>query len=356
MLTKNKTQIRKRLLAWYRKHARDLPWRRDPSPYRTWISEIMLQQTQVETVKPYYQRFLAAFPDVHSLARATEDRVLKLWEGLGYYRRARLLKAAAERIVQRGGKYPATAREWLELPGIGRYTAGAIASIAMGEAAPILDGNVKRVLARIFGLRESIDASRTTALLWQWAEDLVPRRSPGDFNQAMMELGALVCLPRSPNCPGCPLAPLCQARAMNAANRIPARSRRPAVPTVKRAVAVIRRSGRYLLARRPAEGLLGGLWEFPGEDQREGEEPEQALRRLLAKTGLKIESDLGPAFIQVRHAYSHFRVEVSAFAVECLGRPKLGAYTRLAWVRRNQWRELALSKVDRRIAARAESL
>jgi A/G-specific adenine glycosylase len=240
----------RRLLAWYRRNRRDLPWRRTKDPYAIWVSEIMLQQTRVVAAIPYYERFLARFPDVHALARARIDDVLALWSGLGYYRRARHLHEAA-RIVAREG-FPRAEAGWRELPGIGPYAAAAISSIAFGETAAAVDGNVVRVLSRLHA---------TTGPVRELAQAWLPRSAPGDFNQAVMELGATVCTPRAPLCPRCPLSSSCKGRADPL--RYPEPKRRPAITEERLSVALVVRGGKVQLRRRPEGGLLGGMWELP---------------------------------------------------------------------------------------------
>lgn len=237
--------FRRDLVRWYHRHKRQLPWRDIHDPYRTWVSEIMLQQTRVETVRDYYRRWLRAFPTLRALARAPEVRVLKLWEGLGYYSRARNLHRAAQLI----DTVPATVEELMKLPGIGRYTAGAIASIAFGQRAPLVDGNVARVFSRVFAREDRH---------WEIAEALLPEKDCGDFNQALMELGALVCVPVSPKCDACPLRPVCRTRS----DARPVRRRKPAQRVVHDVV-YVERAGKILLRQRPPTGLLAGLWELP---------------------------------------------------------------------------------------------
>jgi len=237
------------LRRWYRRHRRDLPWRRTRNPYRIWVSEIMLQQTRVEVVRDYYRRWLRAFPTVRALGRAPLPRVLRLWEGLGYYQRARNLHRAAKMISQ----LPRTAAELQRLPGIGRYTAGAIASIAFNEPAPLVDGNVARVFGRLFPGRDP----------WLVAATLLPARRPGEFNQALMELGALVCTPRNPRCADCPVRKLCPGPTRHPRRRTP-------LKPVTHCVALVRRNDRVILRQRPPTGLLAGLWELPpGKSNRE---------------------------------------------------------------------------------------
>ncbi len=303
-----------RLLAWYSEAGRDLPWRQTRDPYRIWLSEIMLQQTTVAAVIPYYQRFLEKFPTVATLAAASLDEVIAQWAGLGYYSRARNLHRAAQRVMsEHGGTFPADLAALTTLPGIGRSTAGAILSIAFDHSAPILDGNVRRVLVRLFAWSEDPRSARAEKQLWHWAEALTPADRPHDYAQAIMDLGATVCTPTKPDCGNCPLAALCQARATGVAEQLPVRRTAAKVP-VRRQVAVIVRSRAGVLVRqRPAEGLLGSLWEFPVTEWEQEREPEQALARLLADLGLR--GKPGRA-IEVRHAYSHFKLELTVFEVE----------------------------------------
>jgi len=265
----------------------------------------MLQQTRVETVRPYYERFLAAFPTVYHLAAADLDEVLRLWAGLGYYARARNLHAAARAIAERrGGRFPRTLEELRKLPGVGRYTAGAIASIAFGVRAPVLDGNVRRVLTRLFGIRKSIERPATQRRLWALAEALLPRTSPGDFNQALMELGARVCTPKQPRCSACPLRSACVAFARGEQRRLPKRRPKRPVPPVDAAAAAIVRAGRVLLVQRPARGLLGGLWEMPSVPLTNGQTAAGTLASEVARrVGLPV--DVGRELGAVRHAFTH---------------------------------------------------
>ena len=341
--------IRRALLKWFRKEARDLPWRRTRDPYAVWLSEILLQQTRVEQGLPYYERFMQALPTIESLAAAPEQQVLKLWEGLGYYTRARNLHAAARYIVHElGGHFPDSVDGWLKVPGVGRYTAGAIASIAFDKPAPILDGNVKRVLARVFNIATPVDAAAAQQQLWALAEELVPHVSPGDFNQAMMELGARICVPRGPLCQECPIKAVCTAQAAGVQEDRPVRSPAKRVPHYEVVVAVISRRGRYLLGQRPPGGLLGGLWEFPGGKVQEGESHEQALKRE-AREELGIAIEVGEQIAVVRHAYSHFRVTLHVYRCTApKGRPRAKAHTELRWIPPNQLSEYPLPGANHR--------
>ncbi len=294
----------------------------------------MLQQTQVETVKPYYERFLRRFPTVQRLARARLDTVLKLWEGLGYYSRARNLHSAAREVAGRyDGRLPHTKDELLALPGIGVYTAGAIASIAFGRREAVVDGNVTRVLCRVYRIRTDPKHKATEEEIWQIAQDLLPTKRVGDFNQALMELGSEVCLPRTPRCTECPLGRVCQARLAGQESTLPVRRPRKAIPSYTIAVGVIYdEHGRILIDKRKPQGLLGGLWEFPGGKKEPGETLEAALRReVREELGIRIRV-LQPLAV-VDHAYSHFRVRLHAF--ECrhvAGVPRCIACTEVKWV------------------------
>jgi A/G-specific adenine glycosylase len=343
-------QIRAALLHWFAENARDLPWRRTKDPYAIWISEIMLQQTRVPTAVPYYERFLHRFPTVEQLARARLDTVIKLWEGLGYYSRARNLHQAAQEIVARfGGHLPASREELLTLPGIGRYTAGAIASIAFGRREPLVDGNVTRVLCRIFRLKGSPKEVTLQKRIWAIAEKLVPEGHAGQFNQALMELGSEVCLPRRPRCDDCPVNRLCEARRHNEQDSLPTRAPKKQLPFHTVAVGVVYRRGRILIDQRKPEGLLGGLWEFPGGKKRHGESLEAALRREVREE-LAVTIRVGRPLAVVDHAYSHFRVRIHAF--ECTyvsGTPRCLACADFKWVRPGDLGRYAFPAANKKI-------
>lgn len=299
--------LRQSLLEWYACHGRDLPWRHSRDPYAIWVSEIMLQQTQVKTVLPYYQRWLAQFPTVAALAMADQQTVLKAWEGLGYYARARNLHQAAQQVVdQHQGQFPATLEGAIALSGIGRTTAGGILSAAFNQAVPILDGNVKRVLARLVALDRS--PSKALADLWQLSGQVLDPERPRDFNQALMDLGATCCTRRQPHCPTCPWQPHCRAHALNLQTELPMSDQRSPLPHKQIGVAVIRRdNGDILIDRRRQAGLLGGLWEFPGGKIEPGETVEACIRREIQEE-LGIVIEVGEKVISLDHAYTHFKV------------------------------------------------
>ncbi|MGC4116852.1 MAG: A/G-specific adenine glycosylase [Myxococcales bacterium] len=276
------SSLRRSLLRWFEQHRRDLPWRKDRTPYRVWLAEVMLQQTQVVTATPYFERFVQRFPDVGSLARAELPEVLSLWKGLGYYSRARNLHRAAQQIAREG--MPQTAAGLRELPGFGRYTAAAVASIAFGEPVALVDGNVARVLSRLRAIALPPGAKGRDERLWAEAEALVDPRAPGAFNEALMELGALVCTPAQPRCDeACPWKSACEARRQGLQSSLPPPKPRPAPKKLALACAVVRRNGRILLARRPERGLFGGLWELPSVPF----ETPSAATKALSDSGLR---------------------------------------------------------------------
>jgi mutator protein MutT len=430
-------KVRRPLLAWYRKNRRDLPWRRTADPYAIWVSEVMLQQTQVAAVLPYYERFLARFPTLESLARAPGQTVLKCWEGLGYYRRAMNLHAAA-RVVMRdhGGCVPDDPAAFAALPGVGRYTCGAVQSIAFGRRLAAVDGNATRVIARWLGVTACVDDAKTRALIERAAEEFVPTtnplplrervaqpgegskagdpantlrggsphpprqteatvrgrsethhagrcaagtesmavapltptlslkgrgrmengnrppNNPGDWNQALMELGATVCLPRSPRCDVCPVRRQCVARAKDLVGRIPAKKKRKPVPHIEVGAGIIWRRGRVLLCRRPADAMLGGLWEFPGGKLHRGESAPACIRRELREE-CDLPVTVGPHLVDVTHTYSHLRVTLRCYHCQAgPGRVKLIGCDEARWVRPEEIRGYPLPAADVRIVAK----
>lgn len=309
------------LLSWYDAHRRDLPWRRDQDPYRIWVSEVMLQQTRVEAVIPYYERFIARFPDAASLAAASEDDVLSYWAGLGYYRRARLLHDGVREVVRSyGGAVPADPAALSRLPGIGPYTAGAILSIAYGQPVPAVDGNVMRVLSRLCRVRADVRLPASRRRFEKVAAALVPDDRAGDFNQALMELGALICIPGRPRCEACPVQSFCAAYAAGEQAELPVRSRPPRPQEQEVACALLAHDGRLLIERRPDEGLLASLWQFPTVELKPGETAAEAVVRYLHDVhGCQAAAD-GES-VRHTHVFTHRRWLLEGIGCSLLSMP-----------------------------------
>ena len=341
-----------RLLDWYSLRARQLPWRGLTDPYAIWISEVMLQQTRIDTVIPYFKRWMERFPSISVLASASQQEVLSTWEGLGYYSRARNLHRAAKTIMKEyEGQLPGDTHTLRKLPGIGRYTAGAIASIAFGMDEPTLDGNIRRVLARLFDVREPARSSQGERYLWDLATANMPAGRAGDYNQALMDLGAMICTPRQPDCNNCPLNDSCQAFALGVQEERPVFGPKPAVPHYTVTAAVIQRDRNILLARRPENGLLGGLWEFPGGKQQPGEDLSTCLRREICEE-LGVEVSVGDPIGVYRHAYTHFRITLHAFHCRLTsGEPVPLEASELRWVKPVELIAFPMGKIDRQIAS-----
>ncbi len=342
-------RLRVALLSHYDANRRPLPWRERADPYRTWISEVMLQQTRVETVIPYYRRWLQRFPTVDAVANASRDDVLLAWQGLGYYRRASNLHRTAGMIREReDGGWPGTYRELRKLPGVGEYTAGAIASIAFGEPVPAVDGNARRILARLFD-----EPTPTPAWTREVAGSLLDRTRPGDFNQALMDLGATVCTPRRPACGACPLEAWCEARAAGTVEDRPRRSARRAVPEVLLASAVVVDGDRRVLVRRrPDEGLLGGLWSFPAGSMEGGDDPVQVARAAAAGEGIELTSTQSRPLQSVRHRFTH--LEATYHPVLLQGEGPRSDDRR--WISLEGTPEVALPVAQQKIARAAEKV
>jgi A/G-specific adenine glycosylase len=393
--------LQDRLLAWFRANKADLPWRRTRDPYAIWVSEIMLQQTQVPTVIPYYQRFLKAFPTVRALAAASEHDVLKLWQGLGYYRRAINLRAAARQVVAtHGGRVPDDPAVFAGLPGIGRYTCAAVQSIAFGRPLAILDGNAIRVFARWFAITKDVTRGTVQRELWEVAQSLVPQPPPpghagarhaaplqeagwhghptlggravsfpatrtatqrrvavppgpvnnsGDWNQAIMELGREVCTPRAPRCPACPVRTLCLARRRGIQGRLPVKRKKKPVPHIEVGAGIVWRRGRILLCKRRADAMLGGLWEFPGGKRDPGETIPQCIRRELREE-CDLDVAVGEHLIDVTHTYSHLRVTLRCYHCRAgAGRVRRLGCDDARWVRPQEIAEYPLPAADVRI-------
>ncbi len=325
--------FQKRLLDWFSIHCRPLPWRNTTDPYCVWISEVMLQQTQVKTVLPYYSKFLFRFPDVRYLARADLQDVLKMWEGLGYYARAHNLHKSAGIIINAyGGILPNDVGLLRELPGVGEYIASAVLSIAYGQPYAAVDGNVKRLLARLYKSEVPVNRPASNHALNEAAEKLLEKNDPGRFNQALMELGALVCTPKSPKCSCCPVIEFCRALRTNAVNQYPRRIKKTKIPQFHIATGVVFKGGRVLITQRKRKGLLGGLWEFPGGKVKKGETAQSAcVREIKEETNLRVQTQ--EHITRIRHAYSHFKIIMDVFNCRYLdGRVHLKSPVEFRWV------------------------
>ena len=329
--------LQTQLLAWFAEHQRPLPWRKTYDPYAVWVSEIMLQQTQVATVLPYFQRWMHTLPTLQAVADAPEELILKLWEGLGYYSRVRNLQKAAQQIVeQHQGEFPAKFETLLSLPGVGRYTAGAIASIAFNQNTPIVDGNVTRVVCRLMDLRDDPKSPPMVKALWHYAEAWIPAGKARFFNQGLMELGATLCLPQKPSCLLCPVQNVCKSFQAGSVAWVPAKTPRRALTPITTALAVIEAGNKFLIQKRPANGLMGGLWEFPNINLKENQSMKATLVEAMQKQHrleIAIEETLPP----IKHGYTSFKVTLHCFLCRFVGkslpRPKPAA----RWV---VWEEL----------------
>jgi A/G-specific adenine glycosylase len=345
------TDFSRQILTWYARHKRKLPWRGYRDPYAIWISEVMLQQTQVVTVIPYFKRWMKRFPTVRDLAAASEQEVLAVWEGLGYYARARNLHRAAQLVVTEfGGQLPREDKALRRLPGIGRYAAAAIASIAFGLDEAALDGNVRRVFARAFNVSTLANSTAGESILWSLAGEHLPKGRAGEYNQALMDLGSTICLPKNPLCPRCPIRAICQACALGIQEQRPKMKPKVAIPTRIFSAAIITRKGKVLLARRPSKGLLGGMWEFPNGlvDENPAGDLITALEERYHLRA-RPESELG----HLRHAYTHFKLTEHIFLCTL----KDGEISEnLRWVSKSELSNYPMGRVDRQIALKISSL
>jgi A/G-specific adenine glycosylase len=340
----SRSSLHRPLLAWYRRNRRALPWRRTKDAYRIWVSEVMLQQTTVRTVLPYYDAFLERFPTVARLAAAREDEVLAAWSGLGYYHRARNLRRGAGYLAERhGGRFPHTLEAALAIPGVGLYTASAVLSIAFGVPLPVVDGNVRRVLARLLALRGA--QWKSDGPYYNRAELLLDREAPGDWNQALMELGALVCTPRTPACPACPLRAECRGLALGIVDRLPeTRARRPGVD-VTVAAAIVERQGKLLLVRRAEGRLMGRFWEIP-QTSLESRGRKDLQRELRERHGLEVH--LEAMLVRTRHAITFRRIRVEGYRA-LLARKAPADPERFLWATPEQLGTLPVSSMTKKI-------
>lgn len=349
----NAPKIANQLLDWYSQNAREFPWRSHPEPYSVLVSEIMLQQTRMETVLPYYQRWMSAFPTLKELSESDLQEVLTLWEGLGFYGRARNLHKAAKLVLSDfNGQIPTTLAELETLPGVGRYTAAAVSSIAFGADEAAVDGNIRRVLSRLFNIEEPIRSTQAEESLWGLAEVLLPVGKAGDFNQALMDLGSLVCTPKKPVCIRCPLQKYCTSFGLGIQEERPVRAEKKPIPHKLVAAAIIRRTdGLFLLAQRPENGLFGGLWEFPGGKKENGETLQEALVREIQEE-LSAEIKVGEEFGSYQHTLSHFRFTLYAFHCTLIvgSQPKAIEVKDFVWVKPHEMKTYPMGKIDRLIA------
>ncbi|MDR9415720.1 MAG: A/G-specific adenine glycosylase [Gracilimonas sp.] len=338
------------LLSWYQDHKRQMPWRGEADPYKIWISEIMLQQTRVDQATPYFQNFISLFPTVYDLAKADQQDVLKAWEGLGYYSRARNLHAASKMVVEDfNGKLPESYDKIIKLKGVGPYTAAAVTSIAFNKPNAVVDGNVIRVLTRYYGIEDDTRSTKTRRKVQEFANELIDEENPGDFNQAMMELGSEICTPSNPDCQNCPIQAGCVATKMAKTEVIPYKSPAKKKPHHIIGVGIIEREmdDKILIALRPNNAMLGGLWEFPGGKKEEGEKIQQTIEREL-KEELGVHVKAYKELMNLKHAYSHFSITMHAwFCILISGEPKPKESQEVRWVSRDELQEFPFPKANK---------
>lgn len=343
----NFKRFQTKLLNWYKGSHRKLPWRDIQNPYYIWVSEVMLQQTQVETVKPYYQKFIQEFPTAEALAKADLQEVLKVWEGLGYYSRARNLHRAAKMVAEElGGEVPDDYQQFRQLSGVGDYIAAAVQSIAFHQPYAVVDGNVKRVLARLFAINTAVNDAKSNKIFQQRASGILNQKKPGEFNQAVMELGALICRPQNPLCEKCPVATFCAAFQSDMVAKYPVRKKRKPAPVYHIAVGVVSKNGKILITKRKESGLLGGLWEFPGGKIKDGETAEEAcIREIKEEVNLKIE--VMDYLRQVKHAYTHFKIVLDVFRCRYIsGKVKLDGAVDYRWIKPDEIEKFPFPKAN----------
>ncbi len=343
------------LLDWFQKHQRPLPWRENPTPYEVWISEIMLQQTQVKTVLPYYRRWMDRFPDLPAVAEASEDELLKHWEGLGYYSRVRNIHRTARVILEEhGGVFPRDPKAVRALPGIGPYTAGAIMSLAFNEPHAIVDGNVERVVARLFNLDKPVKSAMGRRFIWKTALEFIPEGRAREFNQAVMELGATVCLPRNPLCSSCPVQGLCASFRLGLVEQRPVPGEKRSVTPLSVSIGLLLRDDRVFIQKRAPSGLMPHLWEFPGGKVQEGESPEAALIREFREE-LGVDIHRLDKITVLQHSYTSFRVTLHAFFCELLvphEQPMVRSAVTGLWVSRENLEDYAFPAANRKLIDR----
>jgi len=337
--------IAQKLLKWFETNRRTLPWRNTRDPYAIWVSEVMLQQTQVNTVIPYYKRFLKKFPNIEILSKSNQDDVLKCWEGLGYYARAINFQKASQMVMtQFSGQIPQDPQAFKQLPGVGDYINAAVQSIAFGHSMAVVDGNVRRVLSRLFEMQETVNENKYAKIFAQKAQSLLCENSPGDYNQAIMELGALICTPRNPQCNQCPLSKECEAYRHDTFTIFPLRKKSPVISTENWVAAIIQKDNKFLITQRKAGGFLGGLWEFPGGKIRNNETIQRACLRHIREQ-LQIDICINHHVTQIKHTYTHFKQIMDAFLCQyASGTIVLNGPADYKWIKWAQINQFALPK------------
>jgi A/G-specific adenine glycosylase len=352
MTPQERTTFTRSLLRWYEGHKRSFPWRQEATPYRVWISEVMLQQTQSERVVDFFLNWVSRFPDIRSVAEAEEDDLLKAWEGLGYYSRARRIQAAAQEVMRKHeGMLPQDHEQLLKLPGIGPYTAAAIMSLAFNQPYPVVDGNVERVFARVLNIASPVKNRAAHDLIKQTALSMMPAEDPSSFNQALMELGATICQPRRPDCFSCPVQGLCQSLEQGVVLDRPVPGKQPAITAIQVAAGVLVAGSEIFIQKRPPHGLMANLWEFPGGKLNNGEGPEQALVREF-KEELELDVEVGEKITVIKHGYTTFRVTLHVYwcrLVDVHQQPVLRAATESAWVEAGDLDRYAFPAADRKL-------
>lgn len=352
------SDLQSQLLAWYDKNKREMPWRDCDDPYKIWLSEIMLQQTRVDQATPYFKRFIEHFPSVQDLAEADQQEVLKIWEGLGYYSRARHLHAAAQLVMDEfDGVVPDNWDDITELKGVGPYTASAILSIAYQKKHAVVDGNVIRVLSRYLGIEDDVRSTKTKNAIQEAADELISEERPGDFNQALMELGATVCTPSNPDCGECPLQASCVAYRTIKTDEIPYKSPSKKRPHHQIGVGIImNENDEVLIALRPEDAMLGGLWEFPGGKQKDDEEMEETVIREL-KEELSVDVSINKPFMKLNHAYSHFKITMHAYLCELEnGTPEPQSSQKVRWIAIDELEDYPFPKANRKLTKKLMKL